>query len=561
MLNPETGPQQRAVRSPSAGGLRAAFAAMSGGVMVHSADGRILMANPAAGRLLGCDATRSLDAGSIGRHVRAVRPDGSPLPAQELPWTLTLRTGVPQRAVILGIGNPARDAVRWLQAGSVPLSRAGHRFGAVVTTLTDVTAARSGEALLGAVIAATRDGMVVVDRALRITSANGAAAATLGVDPSALVGAGIDVLWPGAVDAHGAPLHPDRRPPLAVLATGRPERDVVIGIERPAGGDRTWLVASCEPLGMSAGTGTPEAALVTLTDITRLKEAEEALRVSERRFRSLHGYQADAVLRMSPSGGVLSASPSVWRVLRFDPNDPPQLAGRIHPDDAAAAQEAFRRMAGGEMGVRFTARVRRGDGRWIWAEVVGGPVYDDAGELLEVQQSIRDVSDREHHERDHTALRRITVLLAQGARIEDVLPEVARAACSALPADTVRLVRFAGPRAETVARHPRDAGDEHSMDLARPGNDAAGILSRGIAAGVHQIRPIAGPGPRALRGVPKGMTVAVPVVLGRELWGCLWAGLAEGDFAEGAVERLRAFGDLVAVVALAGRRRGPTAGE
>ncbi|MFN8123101.1 MAG: PAS domain-containing protein [Thermoleophilia bacterium] len=524
--------------------LRAMFAAMGEGLVVQAADGRITMANAAAARVLGLTEDQLLGRTSMDPRWHAVRADGSPFPGHEHPSMTTLRTGEPQRGVIMGVDSPAHGERRWIQVNSEPMGPVGEDGlpQAAVTTFTDVTALRATEERFRTVVAATHDGMVVVGRDGRIWSANPSVARILGVEAESLAGTEAAAMCPGIVNAWGEPIPAERSPLRSVFATGRLRAGVVIGIDRPDG-RRVWAVASWVPLGAPAADGRPEAVLVTLTDITALREAEEALRASEQRYRALYGYQSDAVIRLSPSGELLSASPSVWRVLRFDPNDMPQLdAGLVNPDDLEHAREGFLRMAAGEVGVRYEVRIRRGDGRWIWAEVTGGPVYDDHGTVVEVQHSIRDISGREHRERDNGAMRRVASLLAGGAAADVVHGAVARDACDALPADTVTVLRFAGSRGVPVAVWPGGGRRASTVDLSRAGTAAAEVVAHGSAVAVREVGAAGG---RA------GMTLAAPVVVGGELWGCVCAGLAEGHFAEGAADRLRVYADLAAAAAAA----------
>src|SRR5260370_1799562 len=67
----------------------------------------------------------------------------------------------------------------------------------------------------------------------------------------------------------------------------------------------------------------------------RLKQAEEALRRSERHFRALIEKGQDIIAVLDAEGIVLYQSPSVQRVLGYDPTE---MVGKraidfVHPDD------------------------------------------------------------------------------------------------------------------------------------------------------------------------------------------------------------------------------------
>ncbi|HLL40798.1 MAG TPA: PAS domain S-box protein, partial [Rubrobacteraceae bacterium] len=146
---------------------------------------------------------------------------------------------------------------------------------------------------------------------------------------------------------------------------------------------------------------------VYLQDITERKEAEEALKVSEERFRLLAENAQDIIYRyrFSPAPGFEYVSPSATPISGYTPEEhyaDPELGLKlVHPDDRHLL-EAFLRSP--EQADRFlTLRWIRKDGRTIWTEQKITPFYDDQGELVAVDGIGRDVTDRKRAEE---ALRR-----------------------------------------------------------------------------------------------------------------------------------------------------------
>jgi|GEM_PF-4362936 len=125
---------------------RRLFETMAQGVVYQAADGRILSANPAAEELLGLSLEAMRGRDSNDPRWQAVREDGSPLPGDDHPAMVALRTGKPVRRVVMGVFNPKRNARVWLSVTAIPLWRPGEASPyQVYMTLADITERRLAE--------------------------------------------------------------------------------------------------------------------------------------------------------------------------------------------------------------------------------------------------------------------------------------------------------------------------------------------------------------------------------------------------------------------------------
>ena len=115
------------------------------------------------------------------------------------------------------------------------------------------------------------------------------------------------------------------------------------------------------------GSGRPIRMVGSMFDVTDQKNAEEALRDSERRFRSLIENASDAIAIISADGKFTFASESYVNVLGFESSE---LVGRhvfelVHDDDLDEAARAFGQIVGARGGtVQITLRCRHKDGTW-----------------------------------------------------------------------------------------------------------------------------------------------------------------------------------------------------
>ncbi|MBL9138624.1 MAG: PAS domain S-box protein [Verrucomicrobiales bacterium] len=137
---------------------RSVVGALAEGVMLVNRDGSFVTFNDSAAEILGLTADylqthRLTDAG-----WNTIRLDGSPLPPEDYPAAVTLRTGEPITDSVMGVRRPDGRLV-WLSSNTRPFSRdEGGRVTSVVVSFADITrrqqaerALREGHELLQAV--------------------------------------------------------------------------------------------------------------------------------------------------------------------------------------------------------------------------------------------------------------------------------------------------------------------------------------------------------------------------------------------------------------------------
>ncbi len=117
-----------------------------------------------------------------------------------------------------------------------------------------------------------------------------------------------------------------------------------------------------------------------IQDITKRKEAEEALQRSERRFRALIENGLDDISLLAADGSLLWESPSTTRNLGYATGE---FVGRsifemMHPEDLDWTREALTKLLQ-ETGSRQRGifRLRRADGSWRWVEAIATNLLND----------------------------------------------------------------------------------------------------------------------------------------------------------------------------------------
>jgi PAS domain S-box-containing protein len=136
------------------------------------------------------------------------------------------------------------------------------------------------------------------------------------------------------------------------------------------------------------------------TDVTERRMAEEALKRSEQRFRSLVRYASDIIMILDAEGVILYESPAVERVLGFRPGERIGINAfsQVHPDDLLMIRERFASLVEQpELRLSAELRARDSEGGWRYFEAVGTNLLEDPV-IRGVVVNARDVTERRRAE-------------------------------------------------------------------------------------------------------------------------------------------------------------------
>ena len=152
--------------------------------------------------------------------------------------------------------------------------------------------------------------------------------------------------------------------------------------QRRKDGEKRLLAWWCRTL--SDANGNTIGALSTARDITDRRRAEEALRESEEKYRSLVANIAVVTRTTDREGKTTFVSPNIERLYGFTPEEMYQgearlWFGRIHPDDVEHVKEAYRLLFDKDKMFDVEYRIQRKDGPWIWLHDRAIATYEKEG--------------------------------------------------------------------------------------------------------------------------------------------------------------------------------------
>lgn len=216
-----------------------------------------------------------------------------------------------------------------------------------------------------------------------------------GLPPSEVIGRHIS-------DVIGAEYYELRRPFLERALAGETViTDTVV--KRPDGLSRASEIRYTP---RQDGDGRVEGIYVLLIDIEDRKQAENALRASNGRFRAavdaIHG-----VLWTNTADGRMEGEQSGWASLTGQSREQYQgygWADAVHPDDRLASVDSWNAAVSAKNTYEFEHRVLRSDGVWRNFVIRGVPILDEDGDITEWVGIHTDVTEQREAEallRDH----------------------------------------------------------------------------------------------------------------------------------------------------------------
>ncbi|MGK7346486.1 MAG: PAS domain S-box protein [Candidatus Nitrospinota bacterium M3_3B_026] len=232
-----------------------------------------------------------------------------------------------------------------------------------------------------------------VDSECRYVEVTGAVRGVFGLDPDEVAGRGVFDFIPKDEARQ------TREKCEAIRSSRLPLRDFEYRIVRKNGAIASLLVNAVPIIGQDGAFAGYRG---IIRDITDRKRSEEALRVSEMKYRIIADNNYDWEFWISPRGHFLHSSPSCERITgytarEFEENQ--NLMGRIvHPDDQETFSEYMSRAMESRGGEEAEFRIISRDGRTRVVASLCQPIHDEDGQFLGVRGSNRDVTEKKKTE-------------------------------------------------------------------------------------------------------------------------------------------------------------------
>lgn len=137
-------------------------------------------------------------------------------------------------------------------------------------------------------------------------------------------------------------------------------------------------------------------------DVTDRKEAENRLRISEEKYRSIFENTMEGIFQTTPDGRCLTANPALTRIHGYDsPKDLQEGFANIERDRYVDPQDRkkFKELLEKDGSLQgFEAQVYRKDRSTVWVSLNARTVRDENGQTLYYEGTLEDISRRKEME-------------------------------------------------------------------------------------------------------------------------------------------------------------------
>ena len=161
-----------------------------------------------------------------------------------------------------------------------------------------------------------------------------------------------------------------------------------------------------------------------LIDITERKQAEDALRQSEERYRFITDNTSDSIWALGPDLRMIYQSPSTERLFGYTLGEWHKIGwdDYVHPDHLDAVTDLLNSFRRGqrEDDATIPVRVRDKHGEELWAEISASPVRGPDGEFAGVVGITRDITERKEAEERLVEYRTAVEQSADGIAMSDL---------------------------------------------------------------------------------------------------------------------------------------------
>ena len=388
------------------------------GVLLYGPQAELTTYNPKALDLLGLSESQLKDNSLHEINWNAIHENGSTFRNMEYPASLAYSTGQSVRDAVIGI-NQSTNEITWLLMNAEVVSRSDGSIRNIVCSFIDITRMKKAENALKESEEKFRNliwdmqvGVLLNGPDSKVLVCNPKAIELLGLTEDQILGkTSYDAEWK-AIHEDGSPFEGNTHPVVQAIATGKPVRDVIMGVFQPILKKYVWLLIDAVP--KFDKDGKLLNALVTFIDITTLKNTQNELKQSEFFFRESQQAAFIGSYKTDFNTGIWESSEVLDDIFGIDQMYDRTVEGWLniaHPEDREMINHYLMEdvlMKGDQFNKEYRI-IRKSDHITRWVHGLGRVDFDTNSKVKSLFGTIQDITDRKIKEE---ALRKLNRTLA-----------------------------------------------------------------------------------------------------------------------------------------------------
>ena len=383
------------------------------GILLLGPDAEATFANQAALDMFGLRREQALGNRISQIYFDPIQEDGTKIPSSMLPGARSIESGQTIRNQVVGWRQPVSNDVLWTLIGAIPQLTEQGKVASVILSITNISelkraeeALRASEELFRTLVENMHAAVVLMGPDQEIQFANQASFKMFGMKEEQVLGKKVFDLGPSPLFEDGTEMPFSMRPVSRAIATRQAVLDWVMGYRLPASNEVLWLQGEAVPI--LGENGLVEKVITSFSDITERKKAEEALRKSEKQFRTLVENLHVGIMLLGPNLEIQFANRASLTMFSMKEEqvlgkrttdlgltplnqDGTEMPASMRPTPRAIA--ARQAVSNAVLGWR-----RAGSNDILWLQGDAVPVFRENGELDMVILSHSDITERKKAE-------------------------------------------------------------------------------------------------------------------------------------------------------------------
>ena len=410
----------------------AALGAAALGIAITNREGNFLWVNPAFTALSGYTLEEV-----VGKNPRLLKSGTHDAEFYRNMWS-TILSGRVWRGEMV---NRRKDGRFYNEELTItPVCSTPREITHFVATSQDISARKQAEetrAQLAAIVESSNDAISAISPQGAIASWNRGAEVLYGYRPEEILGKPVSILTP-----------PDLSEEVSHLVKQVRQGERITNFETvQVGKDGRRIAVSLSLAPLKNGRAEVVGSSAIVRDITQRQQAEEALRRSEEKYRSIVLNIPDVVWTVDSRGRIVFVSPNIERLGGYTAEEVRQggldlLLETMHPDDVPKMKETLQAAFRDHQPREVEYRSRCKDGRWIWVRARAMGSFEEDG-VPYLQGLLSDITERKRAEEELALLKHSIDVYYDGAYWTDLdnrLIYVNDAGCKALGYEREELI-------------------------------------------------------------------------------------------------------------------------